>query len=117
MPTTGPRYPKEEFARRGDAIYERDIRPWAEPEHNGKYVVIDIETGAYEIDPVHLAAVDRLYARLPDAQPWALRIGYRYTRRFGGRRRVGSEAGRADGRFIVDLSRPAGGPDAARVAG
>jgi hypothetical protein len=27
MPVLQPRYSKEEFARRGDEIYERDIRP------------------------------------------------------------------------------------------
>ena len=87
MPTTGPRYPSEEFKRRGDAIYERDIRPWAEPEHNGKFVAIDIETGQYEMDADMRAATDRLYARLPDAQPWALRIGFGYLWSHGGRRR------------------------------
>ena len=85
-----PRYSKEEFARRGDAIYERDIRPLVEPEHNGKFVVIDIETGAYEIDPNELAASDRLLARIPQAQIWLRRIGSRYARRFGPRQGKGS---------------------------
>lgn len=87
MPTTGPRYPKGEFSRRGKAIYERDIRPWAEPEHNGKYLAIDIETGQYEMDADNRAAVDRLYARLPDAQPFGMRVGYPTMRRMGGWRR------------------------------
>jgi hypothetical protein len=37
-----PRYSKEEFARRGDEIYERDIRPVVEAENKGKFVAIDI---------------------------------------------------------------------------
>lgn len=36
---------KEEFARRGDAIYEKKIRPHLKPGDKGKYVAIDIETG------------------------------------------------------------------------
>jgi hypothetical protein len=46
----GPRYSKEEFARRGDEIYERDIVSRFGPDDEGKFVVIDIETGAYEVD-------------------------------------------------------------------
>jgi hypothetical protein len=84
--STGSRYSKDEFARRGDAIYERDIKPLVEPEQNGKFVVIDIETGMYEIDSDELAASDRLYARVPNAQPWLRRVGSRYARRFGWRR-------------------------------
>lgn len=54
------RYPKEEFARRGSATCERDIRPQIEADNQGKYVAIDIETGAWEIDSSEIAAGDRL---------------------------------------------------------
>src|SRR6266404_5760043 len=60
MAANRPRYSKEEFARRGDAIYEREIRPTIEADNKGKFVVIDIETGAYEVDADELAASDRL---------------------------------------------------------
>jgi hypothetical protein len=78
-----PRYSKEEFARRGDEIYESEIRPHVEAGNEGKFVAIDIETGAYEVDADELAASDRLLARCPDAQMWLRRIGSRYVRRFG----------------------------------
>ena len=87
MPTTRPRYGKEEFARRGDAIYEADIRPFVEEGNESKFVAIDIETGAYELDVDELAASDRLLARNPRAQIWLKRIGSRYVRRFGPRPR------------------------------
>jgi len=48
VPATQPRYSKEEFAQRGDATYEGKIRPLVEAENQGKFVAIDIETGAYE---------------------------------------------------------------------
>lgn len=78
-----PRYSKEEFARRGDAIYETELRPILEKRNEGKFVAIDIETGAYEVDKDELAASDRLLARVPNAQIWLRRIGSRYARRFG----------------------------------
>jgi len=80
---TEPRYSKEEFARRGDEIYERVIRPAIQMGNEGRFVAIDIETGAYEIDADELGASDRLLARVPNAQIWLRRIGSRYAHRFG----------------------------------
>jgi hypothetical protein len=77
-----PHYSKEEFARRGEEIYERDVRPRIEAGDEGKFVVIDIDTGAYELDEDELAASDRLFARNSDAQLWVTRVGSRYARRF-----------------------------------
>jgi hypothetical protein len=76
-----PRYSKDEFARRGDAIYENELRPVLETGNEGKFVAIDIETGTYEVD--ELAASDRLLARVPNAQIWLRRIGSRHARHFG----------------------------------
>ena len=39
-----PRYSKEEFAQRGDLIYQTQIRPQVETNNYGKIVAIDIET-------------------------------------------------------------------------
>ncbi len=87
MSTTKRRYSKEEFARRGDAVYERTVRPKLSPEDTGKFVAIDIDTGEYEIDQDELKAGDKLRARLPEAQIWIVRVGSRYVHRFGGRDR------------------------------
>lgn len=88
MSIPGPRCNKEEFARRGDAIYDRNVDPRVGPEDEGQFVVIDIETGAYEIDRDELAASDRLLARRCDAQTWTRRVGSRYARRLGPRNRA-----------------------------
>jgi hypothetical protein len=85
MATTQPRYTKQEFARRGDAIYDRDILPHLEGSDEGRFVAIDIETGAYEVDASELAASDRLLARIPEAQMWLRRIGSEHVRHFGAR--------------------------------
>ena len=86
MAASQPRYSKEEFARRGREIYERDIRPRVEAAHSGEYVAIDIETGAYELDPDDYTATERLLIRQPDAQIWLLRVGLPAAYRLGGTR-------------------------------
>jgi hypothetical protein len=83
MEVLPPRYSKEEFARRGDEIYERNVRPQIKKSDDGKFVVIDIDTGDFEIDADELAASDRLLARKFGAQMWVTRVGSRYARRFG----------------------------------
>lgn len=70
MAVRQPRYSKEEFARRGDEIYESQVRSQVE-----------------EGDRSEIAACDRLEARRLDAQIWIVRIGSRHVRRFGGRTR------------------------------
>jgi peptide subunit release factor RF-3 len=80
-----PRYNKEEFAQRGDEIYESQVRSQVEEGNHGKIVAIDIETGAFEVADEILDATNRLFERLPDAQPWIVRIGHRAVHRFGAR--------------------------------
>lgn len=85
MTVRQPRYSKEEFAQRGDSLYETRIKPQVEIGNEGKIVAIDLETGDFEVDKSEIAACDRLEARHPDAQIWMVRIGSRHVRRFGGR--------------------------------
>jgi hypothetical protein len=80
-----PRYSKEEFARRGDEIYESQVRSHVEEGNHGKIVAINIETGSFEVADTPMIAVDRLYEREPDAQPWVIRIGHRAVFRMGSR--------------------------------
>jgi hypothetical protein len=78
-----PRYSKEEFARRGNEIYEQQVRPQVEAGNEGKIVTIDIETGMFEVAEDTLTASDRLLARSPDAQTWFVRIGHHTLHRLG----------------------------------
>ncbi len=80
-----PHYSKEEFARRGQTIYERDIRPHLTTGDEGKLVAIDIETGTYEIDRDDYTATERLLSHYPNAQIWLLRVGHRAAYHIGGR--------------------------------
>lgn len=77
------RYSKEEFAQRGNEIYESQVRPQVEQGNHGKIVAIDIETGAFELARDTMTASDRLLERYPDAQIWCVRIGHRGVHRFG----------------------------------
>ena len=85
MASTQRRYSKEEFARRGDAIYEEKVRPQLKADDEGKFAAIDIESGEFVIDADELKAGNKLRKRIPDAQIWMVRVGYRYVHRFGGR--------------------------------
>ena len=80
-----PRYSKEEFAQRGDRWYETQIRQKVEAGNHGKIVAIDIKTGAFELADDTITATDRLYERVPNAQPWVIRIGHHTVYRFGSR--------------------------------
>jgi len=85
MTDTQRRYSKEEFARRGDAIYEKEIRPQLKAADQGKFAAIDIETGEFALDADELKAGNKLLKRIPDAQIWMVRVGHRTVHRIGGR--------------------------------
>jgi hypothetical protein len=85
MAVRQPRYSKEEFARRGDEIYESQVRQQVEEGNHGKIVAIDIETGAFEVADDIVTASDQLLAKCPDAQTWFIRIGHRAVYHFGAR--------------------------------
>jgi hypothetical protein len=76
-------YTADEVAARGEALYEHRIRPHVEATQQGKFVVVDIETGEYEIDVDDLAATKRALAKRPDAVLYGLRIGYPTAYRLG----------------------------------
>jgi hypothetical protein len=83
MVANQPRYSKEEFARRGDEMYERVVRPQLNDSDKGKFVALDIESGEYEIDTEDIHASRRLRMRMPNAQVWLVRVGFRSAYRFG----------------------------------
>ena len=78
-------YRKEEVAQLGDEIYRSQISEEIKAGNFGKYAAIDVETGAFEIADDTMVAVKQLRARIPNAQIWMVRIGYRAVHRFGSR--------------------------------
>ena len=67
----------DERARLGQEVYERQVRPRLCPENDGKFVAVDIDSGNYEIDEDDYTAVMRLRTRLPEAEIWLMRAGFR----------------------------------------
>lgn len=81
-------YTSSEIARRGEEIYERSLREKLEPGNVGKFLVIDIETGEYEIGDDHVEVSCRAQLRFPDHARFGMRIGYAGSFRIGGALRV-----------------------------
>jgi hypothetical protein len=75
-------YTAEEIGDRGRELYEHQLRAKVEAENVGRFLVIDIESGDYEIDDEDLVATDRLLARRPQAITYGLCIGYPDAYRF-----------------------------------
>ena len=69
------KYDKDEICDRGKEIYEKQIRAMVEPQETGKFIVIDIESGDYEIDWKGLVASRRLRERHPDAIGYLGKVG------------------------------------------
>ena len=75
----------EDTARRGQELYQTKIRDLVETEENiGKQIVIDIDTGEYDVDEDGLAASLRMLAKRPGAALWGERIGYNAVYVVGG---------------------------------
>ena len=76
----------EEFARRGNTIFEERVRPHVDVDAEAhKFVAIDVETGKYEVDESEVKATDRLAERCPEAEGriWLRRVGYEHAHRLG----------------------------------
>ena len=82
---TPTRRPREETARLGKEIYERDIRPQVEAAHFGEVVAIDVDSGKWAVGDNVIAAADSLREKRPDAiNVLCERVGHRTLYRFGG---------------------------------
>jgi hypothetical protein len=73
-----PRLSNEEIARQAESLYDDRIRADAEAvaSNRGKIIVLDVDSGDYEIDDAALTAAHRLKVRHPEAELYARRIGY-----------------------------------------
>lgn len=80
---TDPSYTKEEVVRRGREIYERDIRERVERENEGRFLVVDIESGEYALADNELEAFDRARDNAPDGVFYLMRVGHPAAHRIG----------------------------------
>ena len=77
------KWTSEVVVARGKEIYQQQIQDKVEPEHKGKFLSVDIETGDYEIGTDDLSPTMRLLAKRPDAVIYSLRIGFEAAHRMG----------------------------------
>lgn len=86
-------YGPGEITALGESIYKEQIQARIGSVRKGTFVVIDIETGDYEIDPRDATATWRLLKRNPDAVTHAVRVGHRaaYSHAGGFRMPVGRD--------------------------
>ena len=76
-------YTPQEVESKGEAIYVRQIRDKLNPKHKGEFLVIDIETGEYDVNADDLVATKRLLTNSPNAVIYGLRIGFPTAYRIG----------------------------------
>jgi hypothetical protein len=75
----------EEVAQRAKQFYENGIRQKVEHGDNiGKMIVVDAETGEYEIDKTGVESLLTLQQKNPNARLFMMRIGYDVAFSFGG---------------------------------
>ena len=79
-----PRFTNEEIARRGEEIYAARLRSVLEKEHHGEVVIIDVESGDYEIGQDSLAANKRALAKHPGAALYGIRVGFPFVESISG---------------------------------
>jgi hypothetical protein len=68
-------YARGEVTQLAREMYERTIKDTVEPTHIGKFIVIDIETGEYDIDEDDMAVSLRMHLRKPTGVRFGMRIG------------------------------------------
>lgn len=78
-----PRYSSAEIAERGQSLYEREIQSSLTASDRGKFLVLEIETGDYELDTDEVAAVQRARTKHPDGAFYILRVGHSAAYRLG----------------------------------
>lgn len=77
------KFSKEEISVRGRAIYEQNLRRLIETDNLNKFLIIDIETGDYEIDNDDFAASDRIHRKHPHGAFYGMCIGRRSSGTLG----------------------------------
>jgi len=73
------------LSERAETIYAERLRHIVENEHNiGKMLILEVESGDYEIDKLGIESAHKLQARHPGAELFGIRIGYTTAYAFDG---------------------------------
>ena len=74
----------ESVIRQGRQLYKGKLKAMLEPEHTGRFVAIEPDTGDYFLGDTDAEALFAAHAVMPDSRFYLKRIGYDYTHRISG---------------------------------
>ncbi len=89
MPRKPARQDGEEVCRLGEEIFVKSVRRKVKGQDPENCVVIDVDSGDYEVDADDVLASDRLLERRPNARAYLRRVGSKSLYHFGGSSRRG----------------------------
>ena len=72
----------EVMARKAEELFHSKIKQQVTGRSPNDYVLIDVDSGDFEVDADELSAAERLQARRPDALVWCRKVGSPYARRY-----------------------------------
>jgi hypothetical protein len=81
---TAPPEASEKLASDAESVYQRLRSQLETPDLIGKMVIIEPDSGDYEIDDLGVRAAKRLRERRPGRDLFGIRIGYKSAEVFGG---------------------------------
>lgn len=79
------------MARKAEELFASKIEPLVRGKAQSDYLLIDVNSGDFEVDADEMAAAQRLRSRQPEALVWMRRVGSPFGRRLGGRRARGGQ--------------------------
>ncbi len=74
---------REAVIRQGRQIYDEKLKAELEPDHTGRFVAVEPNTGEYFLGDTDAEALYAAHAALPESRFYLKRIGYDYTHRIG----------------------------------
>lgn len=75
----------EKVAEEGERFYAAQLRAVLEPEHRGKFVAIEPQTGHYFLGRNGSEALVSAHRAMPDSLFYLKRVGFDFTHKIGGR--------------------------------
>ncbi|HWS89554.1 MAG TPA: hypothetical protein VN282_21460 [Pyrinomonadaceae bacterium] len=75
---------REDVIARGKRIYDERLRGELEPDHTGRYVAVEPDTGRYFLGDTSADAVGAAHDAMPGSRFYLARVGYDAAHSIGG---------------------------------
>ncbi len=66
----------QEIARKGEEIYQKELKEKLEKEYIGKFVAIEVESGEYFLGETQMEATTKARKKFPDKITYLVKIGF-----------------------------------------